>query len=330
MKQKALRQLQKKRQILLYKYVAAVTLPILIGSLYLVIQQPNEPPMTPSSIEIMPGSTQARLHLSTGETIILHQDSLYLHEVNETRITNAPSHGIIYSSSSLDLPEVLNTLEVPIKGEFKLTLADGTKVWLNSCSKLIYPINFSGKTREVTLEGQAYFEVAENPKKPFIVKTKDYSIRVLGTAFNVMAYPDDPYSETTLTRGKIELQYGEIRTVLIPRKQARLEAGKIEIREVDPHFYTSWMNDRFYFDHENLASIMKKLARWYDLKIKFSEEEAKKFHFVGSIPKYNHIQDVCAAIELTTNVNFELKSDTLIIKTKEQSPLQKRSKRKNE
>lgn len=149
------------------------------------------------------------------------------------------------------------------------------------------------------------------------METKDYSIKVLGTTFNVMDYEDDNYSHTTLATGKIEITLGDKSQILSPGEQALLKDGKLSIKKVDPNYYTTWMNDRFHFDSECLENIMKKLSRWYDVQVTFEDEEAKQYHFEGSVPKYSNIKEVCNIIELTTHVKFELEKNNIIVKIKE-------------
>ncbi|MBC5620277.1 FecR family protein [Butyricimonas hominis] len=320
MKDKLQIAIRRKHKIRIVKYAAIFMLPILACGLYLLLDNPHHtPPRTEQTLaKILPGDKKAILYTSDGSSLVLSEDTLSLTEINGTRILSAKDEGIVYTpQTTSNTIEIYNTLVVPLKGEYNITLCDGTQVWLNSFSSLKYPVIFSDSVREVHLEGEAFFIVTDNKEKPFIVTTKDYSVKVLGTAFNVMAYNDDNYSHTTLAKGKIEILHGDKRQILIPGEQAVLKDGKISIKKVDPHYYTTWMNDRFYFDSECLENIMKKLSRWYDVQVTFKDEAAKQYHFEGSVPKYSSIKEICNIIELTTHVRFELEKNNIIVKLKE-------------
>lgn len=316
MKNKIQKSMRKRRRVYFMRYAAIFVLLMAGCSIYFLINDREEVLSLERSTlaHIKPGERKATLHMSNGNAVVLSMDSLFLTESDGTNIRSNAKNGVVYNPQSVECVEkIYNTLEVPVKGEFNITLADGTQVWLNSCSKLVYPVDFSDTIREVYLEGEAFFDVTENKEKPFIVKTKDYSVRVLGTAFNIMDYGDEGYSHTTLARGKVQIQYGDQQEILTPGKQAFFRDGKVSVKEVDPRFYTTWMNDRFYFDSENLENIMRKLSRWYGIRVEFKDENAKGLHFVGSVPKYSNISDVCYIIALATHVKFDLEGDILRI-----------------
>lgn len=311
---------RRRRRIRFITYAALFILPVLGCCLYFLHVDSNRVSKNsiPALTSISPGEKKAILYTSDGTPVVLTQDTLDITESNGTRIFTQNNDGIVYVSQVGDSVEkIYNTLVVPVRGEYDVTLSDGTRVWLNSSSSLKYPVFFSDSIREVYLDGEAFFDVAENKEKPFIVKTKDYMIRVLGTAFNIMDYSEDNYSHTTLVRGKIEMRHEEVRRILIPGEQALVKEGKVSVRKVDVNYYATWMKDRFYFDGESLENIMKKLSRWYGVGAKFRDEKAKSYHFVGSVPKYGNIKDVCNVIELTTHVRFELENDEIIVIAKE-------------
>lgn len=320
MNRKAQKIIRRRRRIRLMRYAAIFILPVLGCCFYFLYVDSNR--VSKKSVltlsTISPGEKKATLYMSNGESVILTEDTLHVTESNGTRIFTQSNCGITYVPQVVDSVEkIYNTLVVPVRGEYDVTLSDGTRVWLNSSSSLKYPVLFSDSVREVYLDGEAFFDVAENKEKPFIVKTKDYTIRVLGTAFNIMDYSDDNYSHTTLVRGKIEMQHDDVQRILTPGEQALVKEGKVSVRKVDVDYYATWMKDRFYFDGESLENIMKKLSRWYGVQAKFRDEKAKSYHFVGSVPKYGNIKDVCNVIELTTHVRFELENNEIIVATKE-------------
>lgn len=299
------------RQIL--GYAASLVFPLLLGIYLLNFLQSEDrkiEPITPVTY----GEHKAILFLSDGNSVMLDQVYTNLYEQNGILIESKDS-GLVYQQTTNDVQELIyNTLEVPVKGEFHMQLADGSKVWMGACSRLKYPVSFSGKTREVYLEGEAFFDVAKDPERPFIVKTKDFSVKALGTSFNVMNYPDDDFSHTTLKTGKVEVDAGIQKVILMPGTQMFYENEYIEVKEVDVDVYTAWMGDVFKFDKENIDVILRKLARWYDVHIFYTSESLKNYHFKGTLPKYTDIQDVLGLLEQTTDIKFEIKGNTVIVK----------------
>ena len=177
-----------------------------------------------------------------------------------------------------------------------------------------YPVAFNGDTREIYLEGEAFFDVAKNPDKPFIVKTKDFSVKALGTSFNVMNYLDEIFSHATLKTGKIEVTTQEQNFVLEPGEQVYYKDHQASVRKVNVEVYTAWMGNTFKFDKENIDVILRKIARWYDVHIFYMNEGLKNYHFKGTLPKYTNIQDVLRLLEQTTDIKFEIKGNTVIVK----------------
>ena len=172
---------------------------------------------------------------------------------------------------------------------------------------------FNGKTREVYLEGEAFFEVAKNPDKPFIVKTKDFSVRALGTSFNVMNYADDDFSHATLKTGKVEVTANKQKMLLEPGEQAFYKDHLASVKKVDVDVYTAWMGDVFKFDKENIDVILRKIARWYDVHIFYMNESVKNYHFKGTLPKYTNLSDVLGLLEQTTDIKFQIKGNTVVV-----------------
>lgn len=178
-----------------------------------------------------------------------------------------------------------HTLTIPRGQSFEVILCDGTKVWLNANSKLVYPTAFVEKERTVYLEGEAYFKVTHNPDQPFIVKTSSIQTRVLGTEFNIRSYsPED--SHVVLINGKVEVSNtkGGAYTTITPGEDAHLQAdGNFILTEVDLDSYIYWKDGYFYFDDVSLREIMQNLGRWYNISIEFRNKEAMeyKLHFVA-------------------------------------------------
>jgi ferric-dicitrate binding protein FerR (iron transport regulator) len=206
-----------------------------------------------------------------------------------------------------------NTLIVPVGGLYAVNLSDGTKVWLNSKSSLKYPVEFNRGQRTVTLEGEAYFEVSKNPHRPFTVKTKSGNVTVLGTHFNVSSYVEDNNFATTLAEGKVKVSGFGTSTensavILKPGQQAQINEGSdvVKITEVDPQTYTSWKDGKFYFENENLKSILNKMSRWYNFKVHFENKSLEQIKFTGIVLKEEPIDYLLDIISKTSNIKYKI------------------------
>lgn len=209
-------------------------------------------------------------------------------------------------------------LSVPRGGEFKVELEDGTEVWLNAQSRLEYPETFGDAERRVRLEGEAYFKVAKNAKKPFFVEAGDQIIRVVGTEFNVRSYPEDATVQTTLVSGKItmSLKGSEDREmVLTPGSEAVFdkEERSLKVKSVDTEVMTSWKDGMFVFEDQRLDDIMVTLSRWYDFDYEFLDQKAAATVFMGRIPRYSNFDDVMQIIEMSGGLKLSLKNRKLTI-----------------
>lgn len=249
------------------------------------------------------------------------QDSIQL-EVNEN--IRMEKEGVRTENNTLiydTLPQVseaieYHTLSVGRGGEYKLTLSDGTVVWLNSESALRYPVYFTGDQREVELWGEAFFDVSPDAKKTFRVKSRDFEVEVLGTSFNIMNYQDEQYAQVTLASGKLRVNNGEQHTIIRPNQQVQLKDGKWDVREIDSRYYISWIDNKFMFDDEPLEVIVRKLARWYNVDFEFSDSTLMKTRFSGQLLKYKDITKAFELLELTTDVDFSINPKKILIMRK--------------
>lgn len=302
----------------LLRYAAAILLPLLIGGLSWYLFNPT-PEDSLASIDtvIQPGVQKATLVLADGGIVDLQAETSEKKIRQGNALITNQNHALNYvaeSGSGNDLQLVFNDLKTPRGGGYQLKLADGTKVWLNAASALKFPVAFTDSTRQVFLEGEAYFEVAHNGK-PFIVSSEEQDIRVLGTSFNVSAYSGELYHTTTLVEGSIQLLGTGIDQVLVPNEQALLERtnAELKVKEVNTNIYTSWVRGKIEFDNDNLESVMRKLSRWYDFEYSFENNQAKNYHFTGRIENTQSISSILDMLELTTNVRFELEGKTILI-----------------
>jgi len=278
-------------------------------------------------LEIPHGEKKAELILSNGKSIQLTPGLFKeLREVDGTFISN-DSLMLSYEEIEEDnkqksFPDLHNELHVVRGGEYFLILSDGTRVWLNSLSTLKYPVKFSGEERIVELTGEAYFEVAHDPEHRFVVKNRDYDIRVLGTCFNISCYDDDDELVTTLVKGNVEIT--NIKGA--PDKEFNLLVNdqlifnrlnrSIKIQKVDAKAYSSWTEGSFIFENESLEKIFHKLERWYNINVFFIENDARYFEFTGILPRLESFEVILNMLETISEVEFTVKDQTILISVK--------------
>ena len=207
------------------------------------------------------------------------------------------------------------TVIVPRGGEYNLVLSDGTRVRLNADSELRFPSPFTGKERMVYLKGEGYFEVQRDSTAPFRVVANDAIVEVLGTKFNISAYPGNDKSFTTLVSGSVKVgaYLGDESVVLKPDEQAILSHGEVQVKKVNAEDYVSWVNGRFYFEKMPLEEILVQLERWYDLQVFWASEELKVYEFTGAVWRDNTIRQTLDMIEKTTDVRFTVSGRTVMV-----------------
>lgn len=298
------------------KYAAVLVLGIAL-LYFFTRQEPEEKVEIASSELIKPGKLQAKLHLSTGEYLALNEhQGAYTREnagveiVNDTMTGKVSYH--VNEAVAEDAP-AFSTLIVPKGGEYSLELPDGTMVWVNSESSLRFPEKFASDQREVFLEGEAYFEVKKDVNRPFYVRTETGNVRVLGTSFNVCAYPKDRFWQTTLVEGSVLVARGKDEVLMKPNEQYQidLETGKGELKEILPELYTSWRDGKFYFKAYTFEELVKKLERWYDFTMFYTSESIKTRRFSGVINKHEPLQDMLKFLEMTSDVQFNIKGNVV-------------------
>ena len=209
-----------------------------------------------------------------------------------------------------------NTINVPYGGTYTVELCDGTKVYLNSGTTLEFPSRFDRKVRSVILKGEAYFDVARNVSKPFVVEVDEMKVKVLGTSFNVKSYVDEPGVYTTLVEGSVAiLRDGQPEKKIKPGEQAYYNkgVGTLSIAEVDVNEFTSWKDGLFYFKDIALEEILRIVSRWYDLEVFYMNQGAKSVIYSGKLPMYSSVEDVLRKFEISGDVRFELKGRTLTV-----------------
>jgi ferric-dicitrate binding protein FerR (iron transport regulator) len=213
-------------------------------------------------------------------------------------------------------PVVNSTVWVPRGGEYTLTLADGTVVMINAASRLRFPSAFPGDERRVYLEGEALFRVERDAGRPFFVETADGTVKVLGTEFNVNAYPDNATTRATLVSGSIAFRAREIpgERLLRPGEQVihDRETRETRVERVNTALYTAWTTGRWIIEGERLEEIMKQFARWYDARVIYQDPRARDLVFTGDLEKYANGETVLNIISMTTNVDFVVREDNTV------------------
>lgn len=267
-------------------------------------------------IEERTGERKAVLTLSNGEQVALSEGKEVFVDLQGAQVREETSKGLVYSQKD-SVPVVLeyNTLSVPRSGEYMLALSDGSRVWVNSESVLRYPVAFGTGKREVFLSGEAYFEVAKDAKRPFIVHAGKTATAVLGTSFNVKAYRGEEHTAVTLVEGAVAVSAGGGRCRIAPGQQVKVdnETLGMERREVDVATYVSWKDGLFDFDKMPLEELAVQLSRWYDVDFFFASQEAAGKCFTGAVKRNRSLRFMLDFIEKTSGVRFEMKGQTVCV-----------------
>ncbi len=298
----------------------AATVVILLSVYFIVENQPKDLEVVETrEMIIPPGTSRARLIFDDGKTVDLSEGRAFQMEIEGAKISNQGNQ-ISYVGQEAQLAELrYNTLEIPRGAEYFIILSDGTKVWLNSDSRLKYPVNFIGNERVVELTGEAYFEVSEDTQKPFRVSTGEQIVEVLGTEFNISSYTDDELIYTTLVEGRVKVfseNNPELSQNLTPGYQTYMykESGDISIRKVNVDEYVAWKNGEFQFNNRTLLDMMETISRWYDIDVVFKNDLKKKLRFTGTLKRYKNLEQMLQLIEKTHEVKFEKIENEIIIK----------------
>lgn len=310
----------RKRVLRICRYAAMLAMPLVIAALvtFQIINENKNDKTIAATEQILPGSTKATLTLDNGEIVDLIATKGERLEESDGTLIKIDSATLNYKhgANAANGKIAYNKVSVPRGGEYKLVLSDGTRIHLNSMSSLRYPVSFGSKTRQVELDGEAYFEVSKTGQ-PFIVNANGMDVEVLGTTFNLSAYKDEP-RQTTLVSGSVRVRTGKGNSRIIkPSQQASIAPGanQIEVRTVDTAFYTSWIHGKIKFKDQRLEDIMKTLSRWYDMDIVYADKEAKNLRFGCYVNRYEDISPLLELLRNTGSVKIETKGKTIKIHT---------------
>jgi transmembrane sensor len=303
-KRQTLRQIKRRRiPVSIYlRYAAAVV--VIAGMAYFILRTPDSEEVQIAA-DIQPGSNQAILTLGNGQKISLKDAKNVV--LPGIRVSNDTALGTVtYNSSAETDPALINTITTPGGGQYQLVLPDGTKVFLNATSSLTFPSRFALNKREVNLTGEAYFEVTKDSKKPFLVTSKGQQLKVLGTHFNISAYPDEPL-RTTLAEGKVEISLtaNPQKTILTPGDQSIVSLNEIHVAQVNPDDVIAWKDGLFAFNQLPLKDVFQQLGRWYNVSFELNSK-INSHTFDGEIPRTYTLSQVLSLIELSTNLKFKV------------------------
>jgi ferric-dicitrate binding protein FerR (iron transport regulator) len=254
--------------------------------------------------DVIAATPDATLTLANGMLVRLNRAPPgQLKEANSIWKTDSSSLSIRADNAGPD--GKFNTLATPVGTRYRITLADGSRVWLNAGSSLQFPTAFSGTERKVILLGEAYFEIAKDRGKPFMVEAASSTTRALGTRFNVRSYPTEPTTRTTVLEGVVRFRAGADSVAIRPAQQATLlQNGKIRLDSANTQAAVAWRQNLFWFQAESFESIMEELARWYPVRVKFAGKIPEKF--TGILPRSHSLIDVLKSLEFAGSANFRI------------------------
>lgn len=297
-------------------WYAAASIVVILGiGLYLIQPKQTQPIVIAQKNEILPGSNKAVLTLGNGEQIVLTRANKgVLANQGGVQITKGENGRLSYQIQNNSTPTTYNTITVPRGGQYEVMLSDGSKVLLNAESSLTYPAQFKGKSRNVELKGEGYFEVAKDVAMPFVVQANDVEVHVLGTHFNISAYADDSTITTTLVEGAVTMNKGKTSKLLKPGQQgmATNNFGEIAVQNANMEQSMGWVNGNFVFKDLHIKEIMKIVARWYNIEVEYQGNvQLKKFG--GTISRYHNITELLDYMKITGSVNYKIEGRRVIL-----------------
>jgi transmembrane sensor len=268
-----------------------------------------------SNNEIIPGSNKAVLTLANGATIILDSaKNGVIAQDGNTKISKLTNGQLIYNTpANTGTVITYNMLSTPRGGQYKLTLPDGSQIWLNAASSIRYPTVFNGKERNVEITGEAYFEVTKNPAQPFKVTVNSMQAEVLGTHFNINAYTDEPAIKTTLLEGSIKISRGNMNNILKPGQQAQVNdnSGLKILSNVNTDDVIAWKNGFISFKSSDLKTIMRQISRWYDVDVVYEGNIAER-NFTGEISRSSDLSELLKILQ-ASNIHFKIEQRTITV-----------------
>jgi transmembrane sensor len=298
-----------------YAVAASILLFISVGAYFFIRNTHKADNFAANTYKgIVPGTNKATLTLANGTTISLDDATKgQIAKQAGVKITKTADGQIVYQADAAGQEQaVQNTVTTPKGGQYKIILPDGTNVWLNAASSITYPTVFKGAEREVTLNGEGYFEVTKNKAMPFSVKSALQTIEVLGTHFNINAYADEALVKTTLLEGSVRVTSATNSILIVPGEQAlinRAGNGGISKQQVNLDKEVAWKNGVFSFADEDIREVMRQVSRWYDIDVVYDGDMPTE-KFFGEISRSSNLADVFRILELN-NMKFVLEGKTV-------------------
>lgn len=311
------------RSLRLTTCIAAASVVLMAASALFWLDKSTTNPesVTASPSKILPGKANAILELADGRSLYLNQ----LTQENKVQIekdVQIDSNRLSYKHQIKDKDMTLefNRISVPRGGEFQLVLSDSTKVWLNSESQLKFPVAFGSEKREIYLEGEAFFEVAKDKQRPFIVYAGAQKVTVLGTSFGITSYPQENYETTTLVEGKVKMefpQHSDKVYTLTPGYQIRYyrEQQKVTLGMVSTDEYVAWKDGKYVFKKKRLEDILTTLSRWYDFQVFYQNNECKEILFSGDIQRFENFSSILNLLKKSSDADFIVTGNTVVVRT---------------
>lgn len=302
------------------RYAALVVVLVSAGIvLYNKRAASSEQALIPNLVsDISPGDNKATLTLADGSTISLTDAAPGTLDIAAAGViaTKTSAGQLVYTTTTSErqpAETARHTIATPRGGQFQVTLPDGSTAWLNAASSLSYPVEFAKHERRVEMTGEVYFEIAKDKHRPFLVKTDDQTVTVLGTHFNINAYADEPVTRTTLLEGSIKIISHKANTsiVLQPGQRAEMR-DHIRIDTADVQETVAWKNGDFMFNDESLSAILRKVSRWYDVDVVYPAG-MQELRFTGMVSRSRNISAVLNMIESTGKAHFKLEERRIIV-----------------
>lgn len=290
---------------------AAVLLVLAAGSIYYHYRHTAGEGIQLAALDVPAGTHSAQLVLSNNEIIYLNSDSKCIYnELKGVQIVQE-SDGVKFLPQQ-DIPDTLiyNQIRTLQGMEYHITLGEGTKIFMNAQSTLTHPLAFRGKERLVKFEGEAYFEVAKDSKHPFVIELGDKRLQVLGTSFNVHAYPDEDLMQITLESGALKMDGTRIRPgeqIVYDRKSHELTVHAVDTKE-----FVAWHEGHFLFRNERLEDILRTLSRWYSFDYDFADQAARDVRFGAYLSRYDNMKTIINMLQRTGLVNVAVKDGKLL------------------
>ena len=309
---------RRKRRTLRYWAISGVAACLLVGVLISTWMGGDNSVLSEETKTIVAGGSKAVLWLSNGEKVELENN---VDELKEASVRIVNSGSVLSYEKNQDTVlkgRVMNKVETPRGGEYGITLADGTRVYLGALSKIEYPVAFDGAKRVVKASGEVYFDVARDTAHPFVVEMTNLDVEVLGTSFNVRDYADEDYVEATLVSGKIKVNAGKESCILEPNYQAVLDKknNTLETKEVDVSEFVDWKSGKLNERNRRLEDILNRLSKWYDVYVFYVNEEAKDIRFYANIDRYSDMNELLDKFEKTGQVEFRVKGNVINVMMK--------------